>query len=45
MFKEVVDMRAFSREQRREGKTIGFVPTMVSMRHRRQPLLLNSLLT
>ncbi|KAL4855020.1 Pantoate--beta-alanine ligase [Chlorella vulgaris] len=28
VFKEVVAMRAFSREQRREGKTIGFVPTM-----------------
>lgn len=28
-FTEAAEMRAWSREQRKEGKTIGFVPTMV----------------
>ena len=30
IFRDAASMRAFSREQRRQGKTIGFVPTMVS---------------
>ena len=29
VFENKEDMRAFSRARRREGKTIGFVPTMV----------------
>lgn len=29
IFSDAADMRAYSREQRRLGKTIGFVPTMV----------------
>lgn len=31
VFTEAADMRQFSREQRRQGKTIGFVPTMVGV--------------
>lgn len=31
VFTEAADMRKFSREQRRQGKTIGFVPTMVGV--------------
>lgn len=30
IFKEAKEMRAWVREQRRQGKTVGFVPTMVS---------------
>lgn len=29
VFHEANDVRAFSREQRKQGKSIGFVPTMV----------------
>lgn len=29
VFTEAADMRAFSREQRRMGRSVGFVPTMV----------------
>ena len=29
IFRDAASMRAFSREQRRQGKSIGFVPTMV----------------
>lgn len=31
VFVEPSDMRAFTRQQRREGKSVGFVPTMVRL--------------
>ena len=35
IFRDAAGMRAFSREQRRQGKTIGFVPTMVRFVYRK----------
>ena len=34
IFVEAADMRTFVRDQRRNGKTIGFVPTMVGLPRR-----------